>query len=415
MKSIYLSVLSFFVFTYSFSQLTLHKLDSITSNGFGKQVFSYDAQNRHVLTQNFNFSGSSGAYSLLDQTTNLFDNNDRLIEVEFSTVQNNVLVPNVKTLITYNGQGQIISYTNLWYDVAAGTYWNSGKTDFTYDGGGNVVEEMFFSHQSGNWVVMGKMAYTYFNGMATEMLNMGTMDNGATFYNVAKTTYAYDANSNCNEQIFYNWMNNMWDPMNKNNYTYDAAGNPTQSIAYNLQNQNWEETFKEDMVYSGNDDLTLYESFSKQGPNWVEQYKLVNTLDGSVLLANLILNEDYEYNSKITNAEYYQPAGASGSWSLIKSEEYHYSQEQGGGGSNGIGELSRSVEIYPNPSSSVVNVVNAQDYQDIRLLDAFGRLAASLNQGSQQFDVSNVENGAYLLVATDASGIVHQARVLVVR
>jgi hypothetical protein len=63
----------------------------------------------------------------------------------------------------------------------------------------------------------------------------------------------------------------------------------------------------------------------------------------------------------------------------------------------------------------VVNIVNAQDYQEIRLLDAYGRSAASWNQGSQQFDVSNVDAGAYLLVATDTSGIVHQARVLVVR
>lgn len=71
---------------------------------------------------------------------------------------------------------------------------------------------------------------------------------------------------------------------------------------------------------------------------------------------------------------------------------------------NEIEPISASVRAYPNPTSSVLNIVtrNLQAAQ-ITLYDIQGRLILSekMNGTEQQLDISNLENGTYLLKIAD--------------
>jgi len=387
---------------YVSAQTTYYQLDSVTSPGFNNQVFIYNTSNQHTNTQNFQFEGTSGGFVLQDQINFSYNGNGDLIEQEFQSNLNGTLTPNVKTLINYNAQGYISSYTNLWYDVNAQTFWNSSKTDFARDANGDVIEEYFFADQSGSWVLMGKTVYSYTNGLPMYAVNLNTVDNGNTFDSIAKQTYLYDANGSPTEQTFYSWNNGSWEGMNKMVYTNDAAGNPIQSITYNANGSAWNEFFKEDMVFNLNNDLSSYESFMKQGNNWNPQYKLLNNYD-TPLLQDLIVPNDFEYNSKIDISEFYEPFGGTGTnWSLIKTNYYNYSQEQGGGGGGaGIDEVEKNtMHIYPNPTSNELNIVAQQGGVSVDIVDMLGNIVErfSLMEGNNQISVSSLVSGTYFVV-----------------
>ena len=61
-------------------------------------------------------------------------------------------------------------------------------------------------------------------------------------------------------------------------------------------------------------------------------------------------------------------------------------------------EMMNSVEIYPNPTNSIINVVNAEG-QTVVVLNALGQVVANIENASanQQIDLSNVPTGTYFV------------------
>ena len=399
MKHFYFSLILGFLSFSSMAQST-YTLDSVVAPGLSKQIYSYDQLMRHINTSSFEFQGTTGVFILSDENSYTFNNNDLLVEQVFSTVQNNVLTPVVKTLLNYNTQDQVSSITNLWYDVAAATYWNSNKTDYIRDANGNVTDELFFSFNGGSWQLNGKMVYVYTGNVVTEMINQTTMNNGITFDNSAKQTYAYDQNGNPIEQIFLVWNNGAWDQLNKSTYAYDASNNCIQILSYNINGQNWDESFKEDMVYNGTNDITLYESFMKQGSNWSPQYKMANTYD-LPLLQVLNVPSDYKYNSKLDIQEIYEPVGTV--WSLLKTDNYFYTTETG---TNGLSNSAlNQVKVYPNPSADMITLSELAPNALVSLSDVLGKqLILVVADGAElSIPVSELAAGQYLLTITNGA------------
>ena len=219
-----LYALPLLIFTqFAIAQNITYRLDSMTSPGSSSQVYTYNANDQHVRTKNYQFDMASGISQFMDQITYMYDGNGRVIEQVFSSVTNGVLIPNVKTLISYNASGDILSFTNLWYDGAAATYWNSQKTDYVRDANGNVLQELFFNWQTSAWALSGKNRYMYnANNLAISATMSSTFDNGITFDSLSKVVYTYDVNNQPIEEMFYNWQNTAWVEQNKTTYAYDA-------------------------------------------------------------------------------------------------------------------------------------------------------------------------------------------------
>lgn len=396
MKNLYLIIL------LSLSQLAIaqnitYRLDSMTSPGSSNQVYTYNANNQHIKTENFQFDMGSGTMQLMDEISFVFDGNGRIVEQQFSNMVNGVLTPSVKTLISYNVAGDVLSFTNLWYDAAAAMYWNSNKTDYARDANGNVLQELFFNWQSGAWEMTGKNRYMYnANNLAISATMTSTVNNGASFDSLSKVTYSYNGSNLPIEELFYNWQNTSWQALSKTTYAYDASGNPNVVIYYNpIGMNNWAENFKEELTYNAVGDYIEYLSYMKNGNNWDPQFKLINVFD-TPLLQDLIVTNEYEFQTKLDASEIYEPAGTA--WSLLKLNNYHYTQ-LGGGGQNAINELNpQEVVVYPNPANSVVQVPSTMLGADVQIIDASGRVVLSLsNISSTSIDLMAVEAGAYHL------------------
>lgn len=391
MKNLYFFALMSFC-NFFVAQNPIYRLDSITSPGVSSQVFTYNINDQHIRTKNYQFDMGSGSMALMDQTTFIFDGNGMNTEQEFSSVINSVLTPNVKTLMSYNASGDLLSFTNLWYDVAASQYWNSNKTDYVRDGNGNILQELFFNWQGGSWIMSGKNRYMYnANGFAISSTMTNTFDNGVTFDSVSKILYTYNVANQPIEELFQNWQTTSWFDINKTTYAYDGAGNMNLALYYNPQGPNWAENFKEELTHNAVGDYVQYNSYLKNGVNWDPQYQLINVFD-TPLLQDLIVSNDYDFETKLDASEIYQLAGQN--WSLVKLSNYHYTQM----GAGGIDEMvNEDFVVYPNPATHLIYLPSEFNEGSALITDLSGKALVQLKLEEKAIDVSSLPNGTYFI------------------
>lgn len=58
------------------------------------------------------------------------------------------------------------------------------------------------------------------------------------------------------------------------------------------------------------------------------------------------------------------------------------------------------IRVYPNPTSSILNLDGLEATDKIQLLDLQGKLVLSGKQQAHSLDISSLENGVYLLRIT---------------
>ncbi|MGB0403275.1 MAG: T9SS type A sorting domain-containing protein [Salibacteraceae bacterium] len=73
------------------------------------------------------------------------------------------------------------------------------------------------------------------------------------------------------------------------------------------------------------------------------------------------------------------------------------------------------VSVYPNPASNVLNIENLAGYSQISLVNSIGEVVLSekINYSSNQFDVSNLPSGIYVLQLITENGENHKERIVI--
>jgi hypothetical protein len=392
MKSFFLFLVFSVCFVSKSSAQTIYTLDSINTQGSKKSEFYYDQFDRHISTLSYQFGGPQGPYVLSEGFSYVYDNNNNIVEQVFSSVQNSLLTPDTKTLLYYDAQNQVSSITNLWFDASTSIYWNSSKIDYIRNANGEVVNELIFEYLN-SWILAGQKTYNYVANNAVEVVFQNTNDNGATFNNVERQTYAYNANNFPTERVSYSWTNSTWDSTIKTTYAYDATNNVIQTLEYLMNNSNWDPNFKEDLGYNSANDFILYESFMMQGINWSPLYKQVNTFD-TPLLQDLIVPTNFSFNSKLDIEQIYESVGPV--WSLIRTSQYNYSEEI----TNSIASLDdKKMSVYPVPSNDILNVLVENESKQAKVFNAFGKLLLEVNlvKGLNQLSMEGLSTGTYFI------------------
>lgn len=393
MKLLFFLILFCFCIVSKSSAQTIYTLDSINTLGSKKSVFYYDQSGRHISTLGYQFNASAGAYVITDGFSYVYDNNNNIVEQVFSSVQNSLLTPNTKTLLIYDAQNQVSSITNLWFDASTSIYWNSSKTDYIRNANGEVVNELFFDYLTNSWALAGQKTYNYVANNAVEVVFQNTNNNGTTFNNVDRQTYAYNANNFPTELVSYSWTNSTWDPTIKSTYAYDATNNVIQTLEYLMNNSNWDPHFKEDLGYNSTNDFILYESFMMQGINWSPLYKQVNTYD-TPLLQDLIVPTNFSFNTKLDIEQIYESIGPT--WSLIRTSQYNYSEDI----TNSIASLDdKKISVYPVPSNDILNVLVENESKQAKVFNSFGKLLLEVNlvKGLNQLSMEGLSTGTYFI------------------
>ncbi|SRX76007.1 T9SS type A sorting domain-containing protein [Aequorivita antarctica] len=62
-----------------------------------------------------------------------------------------------------------------------------------------------------------------------------------------------------------------------------------------------------------------------------------------------------------------------------------------------VEDLETSVEIYPNPTQNILNIVSQQSIVEVKIFDVLGKDVGNLNISNNQIDVSQLNQGLYFL------------------
>ena len=71
---------------------------------------------------------------------------------------------------------------------------------------------------------------------------------------------------------------------------------------------------------------------------------------------------------------------------------------------NGSFELDKSISVYPNPTSSIINIISDTEIKNIQLYDVQGRILQTTVGNSNTIDISDKNSGIYFLKISTENG-----------
>lgn len=252
---------------------------------FTKQDKVYNGQNQ--LIELINASYISNAWVPTNKTIFSYDGNgnetERLMLV-WNTGTSQYDSAN-RQLYQYNASNWLVSQITKIY--VSNTWQNQNKWEYTYDGSGNII--MLVSYiWSSQWDSTSRTLYTYNAGnQLIERIHQNYQ--GGTWTNSFRFTFSYDANGNVVNQKFYTWNSGSgsWVPNNQNNYTFDSNNNQMEYIYQYWDGTQYVNSYR--CIYG----YVLIMNISDHELKSIHKCRFANPYKGEGILCNLDFSKPY--------------------------------------------------------------------------------------------------------------------------
>ncbi|NOR87482.1 MAG: T9SS type A sorting domain-containing protein [Bacteroidales bacterium] len=357
-----------------------------------------------------------------------------LIE-DFGLNESNLMEPNARSAYSFDANGNMTTYTYIYWDEDLNDWLNFYKMEYSYSNGLLTNGDMFIWDEELNaWDLMIKEEFTYDDeDRLTTIVSL--VDNNGIWekeykeevtYNTAGYAYLwmdYDWNNNTSLWIPYSkdedffdvngdvemnlwseWeeMMSLWQDLYKDEYTYDANHQMITDIysEFDEMTMQWNLWFKDEYSYDeyGND--FLYISSDWIGSDWVLWSKEELTFDYSIANDVVVYPNEYDYgfSHMLTEVNDYIWED---SWTEDQQYIMYYSEKD----VSGIADISNSnIQVYPNPSTGIFNIELSGFGQEfsISVLDFAGSVleqeeVSNAINFKKSFDLSDYSKGVYLL------------------
>lgn len=377
MKNLLLLALLFYAFTVQgqnkIESALFEYYDGFSWLVSGGYNYQYDSNNN--LTSMSYYSFDQDVWTPLYKSDYTYNANNRMLtETVFNADDNNQFEITSKSTNTYNASNQLISTLSQDWN---GTIWiNTYKTDITYNG------NLFVNAVSKTWdgsqfVDDFKSTPTYTGTNATQWLS--EYWNGTQWIIDYRTLLTYNANNKITNYKTEIWDGSIWEE--EENYAYLLA-----------TNGNWlTETgsFYGDLAYNRNynyDTNALMSNFGnpfkdKTGTDYVfGDFPYVNKILGDVYSDYDESNFTYTPVSRITYNYLNSLPLAREDFQLNK------------------------VNLYPNPTHSIVNIKTDKTIEEVAIIDLSGRTTNVKLSENNTIDVNTLSSGIYFIVIKTTEG-----------
>lgn len=298
-----------------------------------------------------------------------------------------------RTLYSYTGLDQILLITGQNY---LGQWENAKKDSFGYGTNNLQSDKTSFLYNPGiqQWIYTGRALYTYSGAdLLTEEIQQVYDQN--TWKNQYRYSSGYATDSTLSEYLTERWDTsfNAWLPQRRADYTYDSGKLLINAFIYRWDSadsswyhlQKWSVSY--DSVY--HPVTYLYENY--------------DTLLSSYYNGSL-LNYTYDSNGNLVYSLFQNWIVQENEWENENQFFYYYEPVTGIDET----ELGKSVKVYPNPTTSKINISLSETYSlkypiSIFIYDAVGRCVFKKENTSLPLvmDVSGMHAGNYFLMLID--------------
>ncbi|SFC99378.1 T9SS type A sorting domain-containing protein [Algibacter pectinivorans] len=338
----------------------------------------------------------------------------------------------------------LIHVPEVWEnDIWNGTMWNLvSQTTFTFNGSCLATEGLSKFIDYGGSGMLENASYltlTYnANDLPVESINQLWNEDTGTWEDQLKTEFFYTG-TYLTEYINYDWLDDNWEPSNRELNTYNASNLITENITQTWDETNmvWMNNKKTEYTYNPNDSfnvVTIYD-YNSSNSSWIYDTKETYNYTGNLLSSkksdhwNSSAWENdrirhYTYNSndflietlktkwngntfenenrvlQTNNNDGFPTQMVTqtwifGSWLNASRDRRTYPNCS----SLSIKDVEKpELKIYPNPTKNELNI-KSKTSGVISITDLNGRLIKSFNHknNTSKFDTAKISNGAYVL------------------
>jgi len=304
----------------------------------------------------------------------------------------------------WENESIVSSVTETW-DVASGAFIPSNRQSYTFNANGDntaFVDEQW-DEANGTWV--NNIQVQFAVNAAGEVLNsiFQTWSPTLGWQNGNLTTNIYDTNSNQIEAVIQLWdgLTNQWNNSGKTLYEYDAANNRTSTT-----NQFWNVVSAE---WSNNNRVVeTYNSDNLPLTSTVQNWNGDMFTDGFRTLR--------EYNNELNLQGFENQIFQDDSWNYLNNCEFYWRSVIIDGVKESVDNLDCRIQ-NPIDKGGIFQCESliTNEAKQYFLFDLNGRIVDTQNIENQSFIQikDNLSFGSYILVISNAKGIIHREKLIV--
>lgn len=313
---------------------------------------------------------------------------------------------------------------------------NNSRTDYTYDGAGNIIKEVEFSwNQSTNeWDSTRRTTHTFnTQNKITQSVSYDIMSAQDEF----KIAYTYNGSGDMTGTTFSIFFVAVWQPIYKITMTYDGNHHVLTNKGEQYDMSGWVNSNFDTSGYNGTDFFTYHVTkiWDTATLSWMNSEKETRTLNSQNLpaiqttsywdsaTAAWIPDQDirwtYNTNNNPTKAEYYSYVGSTPSSTPDDKRNYYYEYYF----DQGVNTVNKNttINVYPNPATETVNIrwnsSLKNNMANIQLVNTLGQAVYNntlqISGNETTVSLNGLPTGNYLLSVKDADGILLQTQTLV--
>ncbi|MBN1895993.1 T9SS type A sorting domain-containing protein [bacterium] len=276
-----------------------------------------------------------------------------------------VLDNSMKTTNTYNASNQRVQDDFSFWDSSSNDWMKTSRTEYTYDGQGNLTQELDYTEMGMLSFLDDRTIYTYdASGKMLTKTNASYDALTQTWVDESRSLYQYNAAGDVTETVYQEWDGAAWVNQDRDAFTYDAHG---WQIEYLLQewDNGWVNTYRTQDSWDANGNYIHNLEQKWEGGAWVNEYQSNRSYDGQDRIMEQI---DQRWEN--------------GAW--INENRYLYNWAVG------IARLAPAIpETFTlgnvpnpfNPSTTLLFNLQAPDRISVQILDVRGKIVRNLIQG----------------------------------
>lgn len=332
-----------------------------------RMTFTYDGNwnNTQLLFEDWANGAWVSSMALIDTYDASGNNTSTVMKIDTSDTPTGNLVNMIKLTSTFNASGQETRSETYFWDEEVNDWLRTSYTDYTYDGQGNLIEELSTTDLSIITFPSDKTTYTYdaSGNCLTEtymMYDIGT----DTWVNFSKYFWQYNAAGNETEEISQLWDGSAWVNNNRYAYSYNAQGYQTEWL-WQIWDNGWVNQGRTQDTYDASGNWT--QSLDQEWDNgaWVNEYL-----------------ENMTYNAQGERQESVLQEWLNGAW--VNDERVLVSFSTGVAGQTSAVPKAFSLGNYPNPfnpSTTILFNLPAADRISVQIVDVQGKVVRTLLPG----------------------------------